>query len=179
MIYLDLTVLGWVLMIWLELVRSTFMKRKVCTRHIFHFYSWYDQVITCMKDQCIYLWRICMIQLLLSSRLVWLMAFNATFNNISFNIFGEFGMCSVRFIQWFLTKIIKEKTGDLKFRIPVYSGSGFIRIHCIRSIFFCMFEKSVVIEGASEGKRIESVYQSVCISTPVISDHSVTHVVNV
>ena len=25
-------------------------------------------------------------------------------------------MCSVRFIQWFLTKIIKEKTGDLKFR---------------------------------------------------------------
>ena len=88
MIYLDLTVLGWVLMIWLELVRSTFMKRKVCMRHIFHFYSWYDQVITCMKDQCIYLWRICMIQLLLSSRLVWLMAFNATFNNISFNIFG-------------------------------------------------------------------------------------------
>ena len=39
MIYLDLTVLGWVLMIWLELVRSTFMKRKVCTRHIFHFYT--------------------------------------------------------------------------------------------------------------------------------------------
>ena len=29
----------------------------------------------------------------------------------------EFGMCSVRFIQWFLTKNIKEKTGDLKFRL--------------------------------------------------------------
>jgi hypothetical protein len=28
----------------------------------------------------------------------------------------EFGMCSVRFIQR-LTKIIKEKTGDLKFRL--------------------------------------------------------------
>jgi hypothetical protein len=28
----------------------------------------------------------------------------------------EFGMCSVWFIQWFLTKIIKEKTGDLKLR---------------------------------------------------------------
>jgi hypothetical protein len=28
----------------------------------------------------------------------------------------EFGMCSVRFIQLFLTKFNKEKTGDLKFR---------------------------------------------------------------
>jgi hypothetical protein len=31
--------------------------------------------------------------------------------------------------------------------------------------------RSVVIEGASEGKRIESVYRSVYITTPVISDH--------
>ena len=28
----------------------------------------------------------------------------------------EFRMCGVWFIQWFLTNIIKEKTGDLKFR---------------------------------------------------------------
>jgi hypothetical protein len=30
MIYLDLAVFGWVLMIWLEVVRSTFSKWKVC-----------------------------------------------------------------------------------------------------------------------------------------------------
>ena len=39
----------------------------------------------------------------------------------------EFGMCSVRFIQGFLTKIIKEKTGDLKFRSE-WTGLRFTQV---------------------------------------------------
>jgi hypothetical protein len=36
--------------------------------------------------------------------------------------------------------------------------------------YICEY-RSVVIEGVPEGKRIESVYRSVYINTPVISDH--------
>jgi hypothetical protein len=45
-------------------------------------------------------------------------------------------------------------------------------IKSINRVFTYICEyRSEVIEGAPEGKRIESVYRSVYINTPVISDH--------
>jgi hypothetical protein len=46
-------------------------------------------------------------------------------------------MCSVRFIQWFLTKIIKEKTGDLKFRSE---WTGFRFTQCPVSSGFTVYD---------------------------------------
>jgi hypothetical protein len=45
-------------------------------------------------------------------------------------------MCSVRFIQWFLTKNIKEITGDLKFRLE---WAGFRFTQCSVSSGFTVF----------------------------------------
>jgi hypothetical protein len=50
----------------------------------------------------------------------------------------EFGMCSVRFIQWFLTKIIKENTGDLKLRSE---WTGFRFTQCPVSSGFTVLPK--------------------------------------
>ena len=50
-------------------------------------------------------------------------------------------MCSVRFIQWFLTKNIKEKTGDLKFRLE---RTGFRFTQCPVSSGFTVPHKIAI-----------------------------------
>jgi hypothetical protein len=55
----------------------------------------------------------------------------------------EFGMCSVRFIQLFLTKNIKEKTGDLTFRLE---WAGFRFTQCPVSSGFTVFKKVKIFQ---------------------------------
>jgi hypothetical protein len=61
----------------------------------------------------------------------------------------EFGMCSVRFIQWFLTKNIKEKTGDLKCRLE---WAGFRFTQCPVSSGFTVCSMCIQINKVGKQK---------------------------